>query len=98
MYLLHFDQPLAHARHYVGYCDDDRYEAQEAVKTRLDYHLRGKGSRLLAAVVRAGIGVQIARVWPKASRSFERRLKGHSGTRYCPLCRGAQAYRSGLDS
>ena len=53
VYLLHFDRPLAHARHYIGIAlDGDPHR-------RLAEHLAGQGSLLVRAVVAAGIGVDL---------------------------------------
>jgi hypothetical protein len=86
VYLVHFDKPFKHAKHYLGFCDDEHRDTDLAVKTRIEYHRNKRGSKLLAAVVDNGIGFEVVRVWPKASRTFERKLKSHSSTRYCPVC------------
>ena len=78
VYLLHFDQPYRHARHYVGWASN--------VKRRLAEHEAGRGARLLAVVRAAGIGWQLARLWP-GSRARERQIKRQGGhARHCPLC------------
>jgi predicted GIY-YIG superfamily endonuclease len=78
VYLLHFDQPYRHARHYVGWATN--------VKRRLAEHEAGRGARLLAVVKAAGIGWQLARMWP-GSRVRERQIKRQGGhARQCPLC------------
>jgi predicted GIY-YIG superfamily endonuclease len=78
VYLLHFDQPYRHARHYVGWATN--------VKRRLAEHEAGRGARLLAVVKAAGIGWQLARMWP-GSRARERQIKRQGGhARHCPLC------------
>jgi predicted GIY-YIG superfamily endonuclease len=78
VYLLHFDQPYRHARHYVGWALN--------VKRRLAEHEAGRGARLLAVVRAAGIGWQLARMWP-GSRARERQIKRQGGhARHCPLC------------
>ncbi len=78
VYLLHFDQPYKHARHYVGWARN--------VKRRLAEHAAGRGARLLAVVRDAGIGWQLARLWP-GSRARERQIKRQGGhARHCPLC------------
>jgi predicted GIY-YIG superfamily endonuclease len=79
VYLLHFDQPYKHARHYVGW-------TARNVKRRLAEHEAGRGARLLAVVREAGIGWQLARLWP-GSRERERQIKRQGGhARKCPLC------------
>jgi predicted GIY-YIG superfamily endonuclease len=78
VYLLHFDRPYRHARHYVGWATN--------VKRRLAEHEAGRGARLLAVVKAAGIGWQLARMWP-GSRVRERQIKRQGGhARHCPLC------------
>ncbi len=81
IYLLHFERPYHHARHYLG-CTGD-------LVRRLREHLGGKGmggSPLVEAVRAAGIGVTLVRLWPD-SFDQERRLKRwHGGSQFCPLC------------
>ena len=78
VYLLHFDQPYKHARHYVGWARN--------VRRRLAEHAAGRGARLLAVVRDAGIGWQLARMWP-GGRDRERQIKRQGGhARKCPLC------------
>jgi predicted GIY-YIG superfamily endonuclease len=83
VYLLHFDEPLAHAQHYLGMAKrlDDRLRA----------HANGNGSKLMAAVREAGIPVRLARVWRctgmKRAYMLEYRLKQmHNGRSLCPIC------------
>jgi len=79
VYLLHFDQPYKHARHYVGW-------TARNVKRRLAEHEAGRGARLLAVVREAGIGWQLARLWP-GGQARERQIKRQGGhARKCPLC------------
>ena len=82
VYLLHFDRPLAHARHYVGWSAD--------LPKRIEQHRRGlSGARLMAAVKDAGIGFRVARVWD-GDRAFERRIKNrHATPRLCPVCQAS---------
>ena len=85
VYLLHFDRPLAHARHYIGWSDD--------INARIECHRLGgcASSSLMRAVKEAGIGFVVARVWPDADRNFERRLKKQkNGCKLCPVCREEQ--------
>lgn len=79
VYLLHFDAPYQHARHYMGWAED--------VEQRVLQHAKGQGSRLMAVVVAAGIGFTVARVWKNADRYLERQLKNRGGAaRLCPHC------------
>jgi predicted GIY-YIG superfamily endonuclease len=79
VYLLHFDRPYKHAKHYLGWTPGD-------LSARLAQHGTGQGARLLAVVHAAGIGWQLARTWT-GSRKRERQLKTQGGaSRRCPLC------------
>jgi predicted GIY-YIG superfamily endonuclease len=78
IYLLHFDRPYRHARHYTGFTHD--------LDARTVAHLTGEGARLLQVIQHHGIGWQLARTWP-GTRATERRLKNQGGAaRRCPLC------------
>jgi len=92
IYLLHFEAPLHHARHYVGFCS-----SYEGLESRLAYHEKGEGSRLLRAVGAVGIPWAVVRIW-KGTRTDERGIKnhGHSGE-YCPVCNVTPAKRRGLE-
>ncbi|MEW6657399.1 MAG: endonuclease [Thermodesulfobacteriota bacterium] len=79
IYLLYFDQPLAHAQHYVGFAEN--------LEARLEQHRKGNGARLSAAFAEKGIGFTVARTWP-GDRSEERRFKNMKmAPRMCPICR-----------
>jgi hypothetical protein len=91
-YLLHFDRPYCHARHYLGWTGYD-------LEQRLEHHVTGRGARLMQVITAAGIGFQVARVWPGATRAFERRLKGYgSAARLCPLCHPHALRRAAVKS
>jgi predicted GIY-YIG superfamily endonuclease len=78
VYLLHFDQPYAHARHYTGWTED--------LLDRLDKHARGCGARLMNVICQAGIGFTLVRTC-EGTRDTERAIKNLGGAvRYCPLC------------
>lgn len=80
VYLLHFERPYKHARHYRGYTDD--------LTARLAAHANGSGARLMAVIHAAGIGFTLARTWP-GTRTRERQLKNQGGAaRMCPICLG----------
>lgn len=96
-YLLHFDQPYRHAQHYLGY-------TAGPAEVRYHEHCTNSDVKLVAAVRRAGIGIQLARVWPEAEREFEQRHKyregkggrhrfgaTHSLRPFCPICKAAKA-------
>lgn len=78
VYLIHFDTPYRHARHYIGWTSD--------LPHRLAEHHAGNGSRLLEVVSDAGITWRLARTWG-GDRSLERKLKNrHGASRFCPIC------------
>ena len=79
VYLIHFDRPLHHARHYLGYCADGTLEV------RLIRHRAGRGARLLAVLRELGIGWQVVRVF-EGDRRLERRLKNHPTPDACARC------------
>jgi hypothetical protein len=78
IYMLHFDRPYKHAKHYVGWTDD--------LLDRLDHHAKGSGARLVAVIWQAGIGFTLVRIC-EGTRSTERAIKNAGGAvRYCPAC------------
>lgn len=86
VYLLHFNEPYKHARHYLGStCNLDG---------RLLLHKHGTGARLTQVVREAGITWEVSRLWlcedEASARALEHRLKrahGH-GPALCAICRG----------
>jgi hypothetical protein len=88
LYLIHFERPFGHARHYTGWCLD--------LAARFAEHQAGCGARLIRHVVAAGIGIELAWSGP-GDRHMERQLKngGHAADR-CPVCiteRGARSHK-----
>jgi predicted GIY-YIG superfamily endonuclease len=78
VYLLHFDKPYKHARHYIGYAG--------VLSERIARHRKGTGARLLEVVGLAGIGFKVARTW-HGTRTLERQLKNqHKHKALCPIC------------
>jgi predicted GIY-YIG superfamily endonuclease len=53
VYLLHFDRPYKHARHYIGWAED--------LAARLAQHGTKAGARLLQVLREQGIGWTLAR-------------------------------------
>jgi predicted GIY-YIG superfamily endonuclease len=82
VYLIHFDQPYYHARHYLGTTND--------LAQRLQQHQWGTrygGARLMEVITQAGITWRVACTWP-GGRALERQLKNwHGGARLCPICK-----------
>ena len=86
VYLIHFDKPLAHAQHYLG------YTANDSVEQRLERHKSGDGARILRACNLANIQYAIVKTWDcnswRAARSLERKLKSrHDSPSLCPICK-----------
>ncbi|WP_458686402.1 hypothetical protein [Nocardia tengchongensis] len=78
VYLLHFDRPYRHARHYTGWTSD--------LDNRLAEHRAERGARLLEVLRDNGIGWELARTWD-GTRARERQLKREGGaSRRCPKC------------
>jgi len=78
VYVLHFDRPFGHARHYIGWGRN--------AKDRIAAHRAGRGSRLMSVIREAGIGFRVAAIMP-GTRELERRLKNRGGgARSCPIC------------
>jgi len=79
VYLLHFQRPFHHARHYMGMASK--------VDIRLRRHALGSGSKLLKAVHRAGIRWELVATWEGGfSEEIAFKLQ-HNGPRFCPVCR-----------
>lgn len=80
VYLLHFDRPLGHAKHYLGWA----YRLDE----RLAHHAAGTGARILQVAIERGIGWTLARTWENVTRTREAQLKRRGGrSRMCPICK-----------
>jgi predicted GIY-YIG superfamily endonuclease len=78
VYLIHFDTPYRHARHYTGWTTN--------LDARLQAHRDGRGARLMEVITTAGITWQLARTWP-GGRDRERAIKDrHDSPRLCPIC------------
>ena len=78
VYLLHFDKPYKHARHYTGWTED--------LLARLEAHAKGTGARLVEVITQAGIGFTLVRIC-EGTRRTERAIKNDGGaSRYCPAC------------
>ena len=80
VYLIHFNTPLHHARHYLGFCEN-------GIKQRFERHKASQGAKLLKALNEKGIGYRIVRIWRHVDRNFERSLKNKKSTpKLCPIC------------
>ena len=79
IYLLHFDKPYKHARHYLGWTEG-------TVEDRVERHRSGNGSALMRAVTGAGIKWAVVRTWDGKTRNDERRMHQRGSRRYCDVC------------
>jgi len=82
VYLIHFDRPYQHARHYLGTTND--------LEHRLKQHslgVRYGGARLMEVIIGAGITWRVARTWA-GGRELEQQLKAwNNSCRLCPICK-----------
>jgi hypothetical protein len=79
LYLLHFDRPYHHARHYRGMCGD------KGLAARLERHRKGLGARLLQVILAVGIRFRLVRTW-SGGKKEERLLKKRAIREICPVC------------
>lgn len=84
VYLLHFDPPYKHACHYLGFAEPGN------VVKRVREHRTGKGARLCAVAIKAGVRLVWVKIWHDKNRKWERRMKKRAfGSIFdvCPVCR-----------
>lgn len=83
VYIIHFEKPFKHAKHYVGYCDDQRFEERIAEHRQARYQ-----DSFMGKVNAAGIGWHVARTIPGADENLERRIKEvwKRTSALCPCC------------
>lgn len=85
-YLIHFNSKIGNpanrrgqAQHYLG--------CTSSLKRRMADHRSGNGSKIMAAVARAGVSWRLARTWSHGTRKLEKRLKAQKNApRLCPIC------------
>ncbi|MGE0131852.1 MAG: endonuclease [Blastocatellales bacterium] len=88
IYLYHFDAPLKHSSHYLGSAVN--FDARHAE------HAGGNGSKMMAAVVAAGINYTLARRWDDVPRYHEATLhRRKDNPSLCPICSGGAALKRG---
>ena len=83
VYLLHFQEPLHHAQHYLGSTSD--------LFKRLRQHWTGKSRVCIVnAFIKKQIPFVLAQTW-QGDKRVERHLKErHNNKKLCPICRLAQ--------
>lgn len=81
VYLLCFDRPYKHAKHYVGYSSN--------IAKRMERHAAGESTGLMRALKEDGIGFELVRIWHGKNQFFERKLRNRKNAKkLCPKCRG----------
>lgn len=92
IYLVHFERPFKHAKHYVGFTDVTLHErfARHTSNARLR-----RGSALMRAVLEAGIKFKVVRTWP-GDRETEKRMKVSGNSWRCPVCCGRVTYAKAI--
>ena len=84
LYVIHFDRPYKHAKHYTGIAID--------VEKRMKEHSGGYGAKLMKAIKENNIGFRynIIGEYPdySSAKSEEKRLKTKvkQPKKYCPIC------------
>lgn len=82
VYVLHFDEPICHARHYTGSTLD--------LRARLIAHALGRGARLTQVARERGIAWRLTALGATTGevlRKLERGAKDWKGAdQFCPIC------------
>jgi len=85
VYVIHFNQPYRHAKHYTGIAKN--------IKSRMREHASGNGARLLQVLKENNIGFKysIIKEFPdfSSAHTYEKYLKTKikKPQRYCPICK-----------
>jgi len=82
IYLLHFEPPYKHAKHYLGWASDRSW------LERLEQQTRGLANcaNLVRVAIDAGCTVVVARIWEGVDRNKERKMKKWGKSHLCPIC------------
>jgi hypothetical protein len=85
LYLLHFDPPYRHARHYLGYAVGTgrgyRYAKDQAEGNAVGAH------ELVMAAQWNLTEISVADVFVGAGRAEQRRMRSNGSlSRFCPIC------------
>lgn len=94
VYLVHFQKPYRHARHYLGFTD---VGLTERFKRHTANSVTRRGSALMRAVMVNNIPFKVVRIWQRGDRTLEKQLKGNGHSRRCPVCKGLISYELALD-
>ncbi len=91
LYLLHFDPPYRHARHYLGYAigtgRGEKYAKDQARGKAIGAH------ELVMAAQANECEIVVADVLVGEGRATQRRMRGAGSlSRFCRVCRAAGQY------
>lgn len=94
IYLLHFNNPHRHAKHYLGWALNYKWVE------RIEQHKKGTGAVFFRNLVRAGADISfvLARTWENKDRFYERKLKQTGKARFCPVCKALKARKVSDDN
>lgn len=80
VYLIHLDEKISHAQHYIGWA--------LWFENRIRHHRKGTGAKFLAEAVRREINFDVVKTWENEDGNFEQLLKKQKNAkRFCPICR-----------
>lgn len=91
VYIIHFEKPFHHAKHYIGMTGEGLLE-------RFKRHKQGGGAKITSAVVKAGIKLRCLMKIGEfetagEARQFEIRLKKRKESkRFCSICKSGQSF------
>ena len=81
VYLLHFEKPIGHSQHYLGY-------TSRRVVDRVQEHIDGTGAALPREATKQNIHPECIRIWEDGDPALEKALKRRKNSRgLCPICR-----------
>lgn len=93
IYLVHFQRPYKHAKHYLGFTE---LTLTERFARHCSNAKKRRGSALMNAIFMAGIKFKVVRTW-EGDRTRERQLKNSGHSIRCPVCRGTVTYAAARD-
>lgn len=81
VFLLHFDQPFHHVRHFLTAADSIEAEPGHVAPLELI-----QASTTLEAAMKCGITARVARTWPGTQFTASRLRSLKNSSKLCPLC------------
>jgi len=86
VYLLHFDRPFRHMRHYVG-----SVASLAELEQLLEHPTIRARSPILAAATLAGVQFSVGRVWRGGALRADLVRDQQNHARYCDICTCARS-------